>query len=63
MKQYNFIYCIDKDIKDILLVKGYKMIRQTKIDNNHVFIFVYKPEIKFDITDKTKYFISNTMRF
>lgn len=57
------IYCLDKLTKDKLLTKGYNLIKEESMQNQTAWIFVYKPEIQFDINDNTKYFISNTMRF
>lgn len=57
------IYCLDEQTKDKLLLKNYKLIKQESMQNQTAWIFAYKPEIKFDVIDKTKYFISNTMRF
>lgn len=59
----NLIYCFDKLTKDKLISKGYNLIKEEFMQNQKAWVFAYQPEIKFDITDKTKYLISNTMRF
>lgn len=59
----SFIYCIDEQTKDILLSKGYKLLKQESMQNQIAWVFQYKPQIQFDVDDKTKYFTSNTMRF
>lgn len=59
----SFIYCIDEQIKNKLIAKGYKLIKQESMQNQVAWIFEYKSEIQFDISDNTKYFVSNTMRF
>jgi hypothetical protein len=58
-----FIYCIDEQIKNQLISKGYKLLKQEFMNNQNLWIFVYKPEIQFDLIDNKKYFISNSMRF
>jgi hypothetical protein len=57
------IYCLDEQTKDKLLLKNYKLIKQEPMQNQIAWVFAYQPEIQFDVIDKTKYFISNTMRF
>jgi len=59
----SFIYCIDEDLKNNLISKGYKFIKQESIQNQTAWIFEYKSQIQFDINDNKKYFISNTIRF
>lgn len=59
----SFIYCTDEKTKNKLIKKGYKLIKEESMQNQIVWIFEYKPEIQFDISDKTKYFTSNAMRF
>lgn len=59
----SFIYCIDEKTKDKLISKGYKFLKQESMQNQIVWVFEFKPEIQFDLNDKTKYFTSNAMRF
>lgn len=59
----NLIYCFDKLTKDKLISKGYNLIKEEPMQNQIAWVFAYQPEIQFDVIDKTKYFISNTMRF
>jgi len=54
---------MDEKTKNELISKGYKFIKQESIQNKSAWIFEYKPELQFDVNDKTKYFTSNTMRF
>lgn len=59
----SFVYCIDENLKNKFISKGYKLIKQESIQNQITWIFQYIPEMQFDLKDKTKYFISNVMRF
>jgi len=59
----SFIYCFDEQTKNKLLLKKYKLIKQEPMQNQTAWVFEYKPEIQFDIKDKSKYLISNIMRF
>lgn len=58
-----FIYCVDEQIKNQLVSKGYKLLKQEPMKNKITWIFEYKPEIQFDVIDKTKYFTSNKLCF
>ena len=58
-----FIYCVDETTKNELIQKGYKLIKQESMQNKATWIFEYKPEIQFDVIDKTKYFTLNTLYF
>ncbi len=59
----SFIYCLDEETKNNLLSKGYKFIKSESMQNQTAYVFEYKPEVKFDILQKDKYFISNLMSF
>lgn len=59
----SFIYCLNEQTKNNLQSKGYKLLKQESMQNNTVWIFEYKPNIQFDITDKKSYFISNKLNF
>lgn len=58
-----FIYCLDKTLKNELITKGYKLLKQELMQNQTAWVFEFKPEITFDANNKDKYFISKTMRF
>lgn len=58
-----FIYCIDEQTKNQLIQKGYKFIKQESMKNQIAWIFEYRPEIQFDVIDKTKYFTLNILHF
>lgn len=59
----SFIYCVDEATKNSLISKGYKLIKSESMQNQTAWVFEYKPEIKFDVLEKDKYFISDLMRF
>ena len=59
----SFIYCIDELTKNNLISKGYKLLKQEYMKNKITWIFIYKPSIQFDISDNTKYFISDKLLF
>lgn len=59
----NFIYVINSNLKDKLIQKGYRLIKQESMQDQTAWVFEYRPEIQFDVSDKTKYFTLNTLRF
>jgi hypothetical protein len=59
----SFIYCVDENLKNSFISKGYNLIKQESIQNQKAWIFEYKPEMQFDLTDKSKFFTLNTIRF
>jgi hypothetical protein len=59
----SFIYCTDESLKNELLSKDYKLIKQEPMQNKTVWVFAYTPKIQYESIDKTKYFISDLIRF
>lgn len=60
----NFIYVIDSNLKDTLLSKGYKLIKEIT-DKNECWIFENSNNINFSVNafDKSKYLITNRLVF
>jgi len=56
-----FIYCFDKELKQELINKGFKLLKE---DGNGA-TFVFSDKVKFDFTkvDKTKYLFTNRLTF
>lgn len=58
-----FVYCIDSNAKDVLISKGYELIKEESMQDKTAWVFKFNQNIQFDITDKTKYFLSNQLNF
>lgn len=58
-----FIYCLDKETKIKLISKGYEFLKEELMQDKLVWIFVYKPDIQFDVTDSVTYFVSSKLLF
>lgn len=56
-----FIYCIDKDLKNELVNKGFKLLKE---DNNGA-VFVFNKHIKFNFNnvDKSKFLFTKRLNF
>jgi hypothetical protein len=59
----SFIYCVDKNLKNKFISKGYKLIKEESIQNQIAWVFEYNSKMQFDLKDTNKYFTSNTLRF
>jgi hypothetical protein len=57
------VYVIDENYKNELLLQGFKLINETKIDNKTCWIL--KPKLNFDLKtlDNSKSFCNNKMNF
>lgn len=58
-----FVYCIDEHLKNELVLKGYKLIKEESIQNKTTWVFQFNKEMQFDLIDKSKYFTLNTLHF
>lgn len=56
-----FIYCLDKDLKNVLLKYGFKLLNE--YDDKAVFLFDKNIQFDFDKVDKNKILITNKMFF
>ena len=56
-----FIYCIDKELKDDLLKKGFKLLKED--DNGCTFAFSDKVAFDFNNVDKSKFTFTNRLTF
>lgn len=56
-----FIYCLDKDLKNILQKYGFKLLNE--YDDKAVFLFDKNIQFDFDKVDKNKILITNKMFF
>lgn len=56
-----FIYCIDEQLKEDLIKRGFKILKQDKNGT----IFALNKELKFDFSnvDKKKYLFTNKLTF
>lgn len=59
----NFIYCVDENVKNELILKGYKLIKEESMQTKKAWAFLFSPQIAFDVKDNTKYFLSNRLNF
>jgi hypothetical protein len=59
----SFIYCIDSQLKDEFLSKGYKLITTQQLNNQLTWVFEFKPELQFEIKNTNKCFTNNTLMF
>ena len=55
-----FVYCFDKDLKQELISKGFKLLKEE--DNKSVFA-VDKVKFDFSNVDKQKYMFTNRLTF
>lgn len=56
-----FIYCFDKDLKQELIAKGFKLLKED--DERAIFIFSNKVNFDFNNVDKTKFLFTNKLTF
>lgn len=56
-----FIYVLDKDLKNKLIKKGFKLLKED--DNGATFVFSDKVKFDFDKVDKTKFLFTNKLTF
>lgn len=56
-----FIYCIDKELKNKLIKKGFKLLKED--ENGATFIFSEKVKFDFNTVDKTKFLFTNRLTF
>lgn len=56
-----FIYCFDKELKQELINKGFKLLKED--GNGATFIFSKGIKFNFDKVDKTKFLFTNRLTF
>lgn len=56
-----FIYCVDKELKNELIDKGFKLLKED--DNGATFVFSDKVKFDFNNVDKTKLLFTNKLTF
>lgn len=56
-----FIYCLDENLKNKLINKGFKLLKED--DERAVFIFSNKVNFDFNNVDKTKFLFTNKLTF
>lgn len=56
-----FIYCFDKELKQELINKGFKLLKEDS--NGATFIFSKGIKFNFDKVDKTKFLFTNRLTF
>ncbi len=56
-----FIYIHDVETKNKLINLGYRLMKENQISN--LYVFENKKTLQFDIHDKSKYILSNTLMF
>ena len=56
-----FIYCLDKELKNILINKGFKLLKED--DKGATFVFSEKVNFDFNNVDKTKFLFTNKLTF
>ena len=57
-----FIYVMDTESKDVLISRGYKLLKYNKNENRPVWIFENKADMAFEILD-VPHVASNVMTF
>jgi len=58
-----FIYVFDKALKDKLLSKGFNLIKEEHCSDNTRWVFENKESLYFNLRDKGKYALSNSLVF
>lgn len=58
-----FIYVIDEQLKDKLISKGFHLIKKNKTKIMNVWIFENQQKFSFDLEDKNKYVLSDSLTF
>lgn len=56
-----FIYCIDKELKEDLLKRGFKLLKEDEIGST--FVFDNNLKFNFDKVDKSKFLFTNKLTF
>lgn len=56
-----FIYTFTLESKEGLISQGYRLLQE--MDDKNMAVFENSPNIHFDLNDKTKYMVSNTLLF
>ena len=54
-----FIYVFSREERDTLLANGYAMLKND--ENKNTYIFANKGDADFDLSDKTRYALSDTL--
>ena len=60
MLTHKFIYVFDNESRDLLMSKGYSMVKQDIVKN--IYVFINKPEFNLSF-EKTKYVMSDVLTF
>lgn len=58
-----FIYVMDEQLKDKLISKGFHLIKENKTNTMNMWIFENQQKFSFDLEDKNKYVLSNSLTF
>lgn len=56
-----FIYTFTLESKAKLVSQGYRLLQE--MNDKNMAVFENSPNVHFDLSDKTKYMISNTLLF
>ena len=56
-----FIYCLDDELKNKLIKKGFKLLKED--ENGATFVFSEKVRFDFNNVDKTKFLFTNKLTF
>jgi len=56
-----FIYCVDKELKEELIKKGYQLLKED--DNGAVFVFDENIKFNFAEISKNKFMFTNKLTF
>lgn len=56
-----FIYCLDDELKNKLIKKGFKLLKED--ENGATFVFSEKVRFDFNTVDKTKFLFTNKLTF
>jgi len=56
-----FIYCLDSELKDKLIKKGFKLLNE--YDGKAVFVLDNKIKFDFSTIDNSKFLLSNKLNF
>ena len=60
MLTHKFIYVFDNESRDLLMSKGYSMVKQDIVKN--IYVFINKPEFNLSF-EKTNYVMSDVLTF
>lgn len=56
-----FIYCLDDELKNKLIKKGFNLLKED--ENGATFVFSEKVRFDFNNVDKTKFLFTNKLTF